>query len=104
MKKNIQQTIYFCTGFILFILVFDNIIMFGISKSDKDQMGKINKVCNHSTVPEIAIFGSSVSDVGVSSEILQNKTGKTVYNYSLNGTPFYNYKGIIDELCIPKPP
>lgn len=79
-------------SFLLFIL------SFGVNRIREGQTGKVNIVMNHELDPEIAIFGSSVSEVGIDSKIVTNKTKKSCYNLSINGTRFSQYKCLIDEL------
>ena len=43
------------------------------------------------------IFGSSVGEVGVNSNIIRRITNTTVYNSSIDGTSYIQYKSLIDE-------
>ena len=89
--------LFLATGLVLFQL-FDWFIMTGVSKSAKGQLGKVNKICNQIDLPQIAIFGSSVGEVGINAPLLQKKTNKSVYNFCIDGTPFSQYYGLINEI------
>lgn len=69
----------------------------GVRHSNSEQTGKVNNIVNHSIDPQLIVFGSSVSEVGVNAPLIRQKTGLSVYNCSMNGTRFMQYKGLIDE-------
>jgi hypothetical protein len=96
-KKRFKQVFYF--GLVLFSMLFvlHFVLQFGIKSIRIDQIGKINAIAAHDIDPEIAIFGSSVSEVGISPDEIQKSTGLSCFNFSLNGTSFYQYRGLIDE-------
>jgi hypothetical protein len=58
----------------------------------------VNSIAAHSGDPQIACFGSSVGEVGLNAQILEQRTGHTVYNFCLDGTRFKQYNGLIHEL------
>lgn len=92
-----KRLVIFCIVGLLVLFTFDWIITFGVLRSDKKQLGKVNKICAHTNEPDIAIFGSSVGEVGVNASLIAQKTKQSVYNYSLDGTPFIQYQGLLDE-------
>ncbi len=99
-KSTKRYGVVICWFVVIGLLLLTGIcwaIDFGVRHSDSEQTGKINKIVNHSIDPDIIVFGSSVSEVGVSSRIIQAGTGASVFNCSLNGTRFMQYKGMIDE-------
>lgn len=98
MNQNLKTTFLFCLGLFFILLLADKFISFGVSKSEFRDIGKINKIIRHIKLPEIAIFGSSVSDAGVNSPLIQRLTGLSTYNFSFGGTRFMQYKGLISEL------
>ncbi|MCA0447483.1 MAG: hypothetical protein LCH54_14775 [Bacteroidetes bacterium] len=98
MNTNLKSALLFSFGLFSILFLVDTIISFGVSKSEFREIGKINKIIRHLELPEIAIFGSSVSKVGVNSPLIQRETGFSVYNFSLDGTRFMQYKGLISEL------
>src|SRR3954469_17508106 len=71
----------------------------GVRHSDAEETGKVNKIVNHAIDPDLIVFGSSVSQVGLDPSILKNKTNLSTYNCSINGTRFLQYKGLIDEFA-----
>jgi len=75
------------------------VIDFGVRHSDLEETGKVNKIVNHEIDPDLIVFGSSVSQVGVDPCILNEKTNLSSYNCSINGTRFSQYKGLIDEFA-----
>ena len=87
----------FSLVFILLISLISFVFDFGVSHSKYDQTGKVNLIMNHTIDPEIIVFGSSVGEVGLNSKILSTKTKKRVYNCSIDGTPYIQYKGLINE-------
>jgi hypothetical protein len=71
----------------------------GVRHSDLEETGKVNKITNHVIDPDLIIFGSSVSQVGVDPAIIHERTNLSTYNCSINGTRFLQYKGLIDEFA-----
>lgn len=82
---------------LIFYLILD------LKKNTTSVFSKPLKICNHTHLPQIAIFGSSVSEVGFDCDVIASATQKTVYNFSLNGTRFLQCKGLIDELSATSP-
>ena len=96
-KKTIRQLLHFLIGLIVIGFILDFVIEFGVKRSEISWTGKINKICSRKNVPQIAIFGSSVGEVGVSPLVLNQKLKKNAYNFSIDGTPFIQYEGLIKE-------
>lgn len=48
-------------------------------------------------MPEIAVFGSSVGEVGVNTAAMATKMNRSCYNFSIDGTRFLQYNGLIKE-------
>ncbi|MDX2045322.1 MAG: hypothetical protein SFU87_00960 [Chitinophagaceae bacterium] len=85
---------------ILFAVLFimGEIIDLGVRKSNYSHYYKINLLANKRADPEIAVFGSSVGEVGIDPRVIENITGKRTYNYSIDGTRFLQYRGLVKEL------
>ena len=96
-NKEIKFSILFVSLLLVIIFILDRVIEFGVKHSNKGQLGKINVLCDKSLQPEIAVFGSSVGEVGISSSTLTRKTGLTAFNFSIDGTPFTQYEGLVRE-------
>ena len=77
-SKGLLTTLKFCFWGILLLSFFFFMVDYGVKHSTEQQTGKVNKIVNHSIDPSTIIFGSSVSEVGFNSTILQEKTGGTV--------------------------
>jgi|GEM_PF-1295111 len=99
MKGAPRLIVLFTAGAALLYLLFNAMVISGVSKSAKGQLGKVNRICNHENTPAIAIFGSSVGEVGINAPLLQAQTGLSVFNFSIDGTRFQQYKGLIDEFA-----
>jgi hypothetical protein len=95
--KKFSHVLFFCLVFITLVGLLHVILDFGVKSVRVDQIGKINVIANHEMDTEIAIFGSSVSEVGIDPSILEKCTRLRCFNFSLNGTSFYQYRGLIDE-------
>ncbi len=98
MESIKKITFFIITGFIL-LGVFQYLINFGVRKCKKDQIGKVNQLMGHQINPQIICFGSSVGEVGFNSRIISSKLNKSVYNCSIDGTSYIQYKGLIDEFA-----
>ena len=96
-KKSIIQLIFFLIVLIIIGLLLDFIIEKGVKRSEISWTGKVNKICSQINEPQIAIFGSSVGEVGISPIILSQQLKKSAYNFSIDGTPFIQYEGLIKE-------
>jgi hypothetical protein len=97
MKSSPAGILLFSIGLLVIYFLFDTLVIAGVSKSRKAQLGKVNKICNHDQLPQLAIFGSSVSEVGMNAPLIEDQTKLSVYNFSIDGTRFMQYKGLIDE-------
>jgi hypothetical protein len=70
---------------------------FGVRNSDYAHFNKINLLAEHKLDPGIAIFGSSVSEVGLDPKIFKKTTGLETYNFSIDGTGFEQINGLLKE-------
>ena len=52
-------------------------------------------------LPQIAFFGSSVGEMGFDCRTIERITKKSAYNFSLTGTNFSQYEGLINAVNIP---
>jgi hypothetical protein len=94
---SIKKVIYFLIiGFVL-LSVIQYLINFGVQHCKKDQIGKVNQIMGHQINPQIICFGSSVGEVGFNSRIVSEKLKKSVFNCSIDGTSYIQYKGLIEE-------
>jgi hypothetical protein len=98
-EKNSNPLIIFkfCSVLILILALISFVVDSGVKKSRDDQTGKVNLIMNHNIDPDLIVFGSSVGEVGINSNLLSRLTGLTVYNCSIDGTPYIQYKGLLDE-------
>lgn len=97
MWVKFKNLIWFSAILFALLAVIDAVIGFGAQHSTIKHVGKINKLCNGGAQPEIAIFGSSVAEVGIDALTIQKLTGNTVYNFGIDGTQFIQYKGLIQQ-------
>lgn len=98
MKKYILTAIKFITILLAILCLIDVALNFGINKNKTCVFAKPNKICRNDDLPQIAIFSSSVGEMGYDCNVLENITHKSVYNFSLTGARFLQYKGMVDEL------
>jgi hypothetical protein len=97
--ESFKKSIYFIvTGFILITLI-QYLINFGVKQCKKDHIGKVNLLMGHQIDPQIICFGSSVGEVGFNSRIISKKLKKSVFNSSIDGTSYIQYKGLIEEFA-----
>ena len=96
-NKETRIIISFLILFFSFLYFFITILDFGVKSNTLDQTGKVNLVMKHDMDPNIVIFGSSVSEVGISPHIIEKITNRSCYNFSISGTRFKQYKCLIDE-------
>ena len=102
MKKNFYLSIKFIVILLLLLTAIDWVITTGLKNNRTRYYGKLNKICQKEDLPQIAIFGSSVGEMGFDARLIQSKTGKSTYNFSLTGTKFVQYRSLIDEINEPK--
>jgi hypothetical protein len=96
-QKNIVNSLLFLSILVAILISLEETLIYGVKAVRENQIGKVNIIAAHEFDPQIAVFGSSVSEVGVNPNILSKITAKSCYNFSLNGTSFYQYRGLIDE-------
>jgi hypothetical protein len=58
---------------------------------------KITNIIAHKVDAEVAVFGSSVALVHFNPYIISKITGKSSYNFGLDGTPLIQHKGLLKE-------
>lgn len=104
MKKERKEYRKFLThfvGFGLFLYLIIYIIEFGIaalvSQSNNSQTGKINLMFSHQLDPDIMIFGSSVAEVGINTNLLEEVTQNSIYNAAIDGTNIIRSEFLVDE-------
>ena len=98
MKQTFYISLKFVAILLLILFAVDWFISTGIKKNDTGIFGKINKICNQNKLPQIAIFSSSVGEMGLDSKVIQTATSQSTYNFALNGTRFMQYKGLVNEI------
>lgn len=98
MRKNLQRILLF--WLLLGVLLFgiDYIIQAGVRNCTYAQYNKVNIIAGHKVNPHIAIFGSSVGEVGVNTRMISDSMNALAYNFSIDGTRYMQYKGLISEL------
>jgi hypothetical protein len=87
----------FSVGLIMLLVLISYFLDFGVRNANNDQVGKVNMIINHTIDPGVIAFGSSVGEVGLSSNMLSRDLGESVYNLCIDGTPYMQYRGLIDE-------
>lgn len=97
--KKFSGVVFFSLVFVTLAGLLHFILDFGVKSVRIDQIGKINAIAEHEIDTEIALFGSSVSEVGIDPSIIEKCTRLKCFNFSLNGTSFYQYRGLIDEFA-----
>jgi hypothetical protein len=83
---------------IAMLLAVEYFVEFGIKKTKDSYYYKVNLVTEHISDPDIVIFGSSVGEVGIDPRIIEDSTGRSAYNFSIDGTRFAQYSGLITEM------
>lgn len=96
-KGNIIKTILFWLLVATVLYLIETLIGTGIKNSSYSHYYKVNLICGNSIKPQVAIFGSSVGEVGISSPKMAELLNKSCYNFSIDGTRFLQYNGLIKE-------
>src|ERR1041385_4065284 len=99
MKPNrvIQVIVFWLVlGLLLFCIEYG--VKLGVRNSTYAQYAKVNIIADHKAKPTIAIFGSSVGEVGLNARMINDSLHTSAYNFSIDGTRFTQYKGLISEL------
>ncbi|WP_298780270.1 hypothetical protein [uncultured Polaribacter sp.] len=104
MKKERKEYRKFLTHFVsfgVFFYLMISFIEFGIaelvSQSNNSQTGKINLMFSHQLDPNIMVFGSSVAEVAINTNLLEEVTENSVYNSAIDGTNIIRSEFLIDE-------
>lgn len=96
-KKYWRVSLLFVFGLAVILFITEKIIDLGVKSSDYRHFYKVNLIVNKGVDPEIAVFGSSVGEVGINIPVLEKISGMSAYNFSIDGTRFMQYKGLIEE-------
>jgi hypothetical protein len=85
---------------VLAVLLFsvEQLVDCGVRKSNYSWYNKVNLIMEHQADPEIAVFGSSVGEVGIDAPEIHRVTSRSIYNFSIDGTRFSQYRGLIAQL------
>lgn len=98
MAKHFYTSLKFIAFVLSVLILIDWLCSFGIKKNSIGIFYKPLKICTKNNIPAIAVFGSSVGEMGVDCNVLEEKTNLTAYNFSFNGTRFSLYNGLINEI------
>lgn len=82
----------------VFIYAFSILLDYLVRNSNDSQLGKINLIFSNEINEDVLCFGSSVSEVGLNSKIVSEKTGLTVYNLSIDGTRIRQVIPLIEKV------
>lgn len=96
-KNNFLPLIKFTLFSASILFAIDFAITFGAKKSDRGWFGKINTIVHNPIKESIVVFGSSVGEVGIIPKIIADTFSTSTYNYSIDGTPFIQYEGLINQ-------
>ncbi|HTJ53438.1 MAG TPA: hypothetical protein VL443_28480 [Cyclobacteriaceae bacterium] len=96
-KKAIIQSVLFLVILILLLTIVIRTLDFGVRNSSYAQYAKVNYIGNHRADTQLAFFGSSVGEVSLNANLIEEQTGKSAYNYCIDGTRFMQYDGLIKE-------
>jgi hypothetical protein len=97
--RNIKLSLIFISIVFVALYITELVIDTGVRASDYSHYHKVNLIAEHSIDPEVAVFGSSVSEVGIDPRILKGKAGISAYNFSIDGTRFVQMKGMVEEFA-----
>lgn len=98
MKKELYTNLKFILIFLVILTGIDLFLTAGLKKNTTGYYGKVNKIFKKDNLPQLAIFSSSVGEMGFDCSVLSTKVKKSCYNFSLSGTRFMQYKSLIDEI------
>jgi hypothetical protein len=93
LKNGLGFSVILCV--VLFSVEF--VTSYLVKHSNDAQTGKINLVMQHQIDPEIMMFGSSVTEVGLNANTIEKKTQRPTYNMGIDGTTISNSEFLIDE-------
>lgn len=100
-RKEYRKFLIHFVGFGVFIYLMLSFLEFGtaalVSQSNNSQTGKINLMFSHQLDPNVMIFGSSVAEVGINTNLLEEATESSVYNSAIDGTNIIRSEFLIDE-------
>jgi hypothetical protein len=96
--KRVIRVIVFWLFLGVLLSCFELGVKLGVRNSTYAQYAKVNIIADHKAKPQIAIFGSSVGEVGVNARMINDSLHTPAYNFSIDGTRFQQYKGLINEL------
>jgi hypothetical protein len=97
-RNTILRVVFFWVILAGLLTGIEYVIQLGVRNCSYAQYAKVNIVAGHKAKPQIAIFGSSVGEVGVNARMINDTLKTASYNFSIDGTRFMQYKGLIQEL------
>lgn len=97
-KNATKESLMFVLIFVVLLSSFTFVVKKGVTYSTDTQTGKVNKIMNHQIDPALIIFGSSVAEVGINSNLLSRLSGIKTYNAAIDGTRYQQYKPLVQEL------
>lgn len=97
--RSIQLSVVFLFFLLLMLFAIQTVLDVGARRTYYSHFGKVNRIVEDCPKPEIAIFGSSVSEVGIDPRVLKSSTGMTCFNYSIDGTRFIQLRGLLEEFA-----
>ena len=97
MNRSVKASLLFTLILLIILYLTQKIVDFGVRVSSYSHYYKVNLIMQKKVDPEIAVFGSSVGEVGINTPVLETNTGLSSYNFSIDGTRFNQYWGLISE-------
>src|SRR5690349_2668634 len=85
---------------LLAIVVFSTInyyVQFLLSKCQVGSIAKVNAVMSHQINTEAVVWGSSTAVVHFNPEIIERQSNLSCINLGMDGVPFQQYAGLLQE-------
>ena len=98
-ESPFRRGVRFVVPLVAALAAISQAVRYGAMHSSINQSGKVNLLMQHRIDPELAIFGASNALTGLDAPAIEQATGETTFNFSMDGTPFVQYQALVRELA-----
>lgn len=97
-RAPLRHALAFTAGLVALLGGLSATLRWGARHATAGDAGKISQVVAHRIDVDLAVFGASNAETGISPAVLERETGKSAYNLALDGTGIEQFGALVREL------
>lgn len=97
MSRPFTRIVAFISILLVALIALDAAVRYVIKQCPQGNTAKVNAVMMKKVDSEITVWGASTARVHFDTPMMQEKLGVSCFNLGLDGTPFQQYSGMLEE-------